>query len=385
MSSSPAGAGAQPGEWTRSVLARVKAERSGWQQSLAGLVASHADVMETRSVETPGAEPAALPPESGGPPTAPRSFRGDAPAAWSFESFTSLSRGGGGETPDHRDPVAPGAQQAASEAARPASGMAAFARGRRAGACLHHILEQCDFSNLEAADLRLRIGEALRRHGLDDPSRHGIAHRPATPADAAFEPVEVVRDLLHRLAAAPLPGTGFSLSAVARDRCLVEWRFVTPLARTAPRRLADVFASRARGAVRQDYAGKLLELGAEQVRGYLSGFVDLIFVHRGRWYVVDWKSNDLGSAPTAYAEDALWQTMCHHHYVLQYHLYLLALHRHLRRRLPGYDYERHIAGAFYPFLRGLDSEDTARGWYVDRPPRELIAALDERVAGRAAA
>ena len=45
--------------------------------------------------------------------------------------------------------------------------------------------------------------------------------------------------------------------------------------------------------------------------------------------------------------------MAQHGYHLQYLLYVTALHRLLRIRLPDYDYDRHIGGAFYLFLRGM--------------------------------
>ena len=47
------------------------------------------------------------------------------------------------------------------------------------------------------------------------------------------------------------------------------------------------------------------------------------------------------------------EQMIHHHYPLQAHLYLVALHRHLQWRLPGYDPTRHLGGYAYIFLRGM--------------------------------
>ena len=41
------------------------------------------------------------------------------------------------------------------------------------------------------------------------------------------------------------------------------------------------------------------------------------------------------------------------HYPLQALLYLVALHRYLRWRLPGYDADAHLAGAGYLFVRGM--------------------------------
>jgi exodeoxyribonuclease V beta subunit len=71
------------------------------------------------------------------------------------------------------------------------------------------------------------------------------------------------------------------------------------------------------------------------------------------------------------------------HYTLQAHLYLVALHRYLRVRLPGYDYDRHIGGAAYAFLRGFANgpSDTGLGWYTDRPSRALIEALSAVMDG----
>jgi len=66
-------------------------------------------------------------------------------------------------------------------------------------------------------------------------------------------------------------------------------------------------------------------------------------------------------------------------YDLQYVLYLLALHRQLAVRLPDYDYDRHLGGAVYLFLRG--SRAPTKGVFFDRPPRELIEALDSLFAG----
>jgi exodeoxyribonuclease V beta subunit len=63
-------------------------------------------------------------------------------------------------------------------------------------------------------------------------------------------------------------------------------------------------------------------------------------------------------------------------------LYLLALHRLLKLRLPDYDYEQHMGGALYLFLRG--SQSPTRGIHAERPPRELIESLDRLFARRTA-
>jgi exodeoxyribonuclease V beta subunit len=71
------------------------------------------------------------------------------------------------------------------------------------------------------------------------------------------------------------------------------------------------------------------------------------------------------------------------HYPLQALLYLAALHRYLRGRLPGYDAEQHLAGVFYLFFRGMTGPATPRidgqpcGVFAWRPPPSLVERLSD--------
>ena len=80
-------------------------------------------------------------------------------------------------------------------------------------------------------------------------------------------------------------------------------------------------------------------LRADTLNGMFKGFIDLVFEHQGRYYVADYKSNWLGSDDGAYTREAMEVAIASHRYDLQYVLYVLALHRQLRLRLP--DYEHH--------------------------------------------
>jgi exodeoxyribonuclease V beta subunit len=90
-------------------------------------------------------------------------------------------------------------------------------------------------------------------------------------------------------------------------------------------------------------------LPATRLQGYLQGFIDLIVEHEGRYYVLDYKSNRL----ERYDQDAMADAMASHHYTLQALIYTLALDRHLRHLLPGYDPAIHLGGARYLFVRGM--------------------------------
>jgi exodeoxyribonuclease V beta subunit len=116
-----------------------------------------------------------------------------------------------------------------------------------------------------------------------------------------------------------------------------------------------------------------------QLNGMLKGFMDLVFAHDGRYYLADYKSNWLGADDAAYTVERIRAQMLRSRYDLQFVLYLLALHRLLKARLPDYDYDEHMGGAVYLFLRGVNAP--SQGVCAERPPRALIEALDALFSG----
>ena len=115
----------------------------------------------------------------------------------------------------------------------------------------------------------------------------------------------------------------------------------------------------------------------------LKGFIDLIFEHQGRYYILDYKSNHLGEQLENYQPDTLAQAMLEHRYDLQYQLYTLALHRLLASRLPNYDYQQHFGGVFYLFLRGMRAGVADHGVFQYRPEQPLVEAMDRIFRGEA--
>jgi exodeoxyribonuclease V beta subunit len=84
-----------------------------------------------------------------------------------------------------------------------------------------------------------------------------------------------------------------------------------------------------------------------------------------------------------YDQERLSKAMEEEFYVLQYHLYTLALHEYLRFRVEDYDYEKHFGGVYYIFLRGVDP---ARGYefgvFRDKPSVELIQEMSRTLIAR---
>ncbi len=120
---------------------------------------------------------------------------------------------------------------------------------------------------------------------------------------------------------------------------------------------------------------KRAALEKNQINGFLKGFMDLVFCHEGKYYVVDYKFNYLGNTAESYSETVIKKTMLEKRYDLQYALYLLALHRLLKIRLgSSYDYNQHIGGAIYLFLRGNTQ-------IFDKPSQQFIENLDALFSG----
>ena len=112
--------------------------------------------------------------------------------------------------------------------------------------------------------------------------------------------------------------------------------------------------------------------------GVMKGCMDLIFFHDGRFFLIDWKSNYLGPKIDDYGKEALNIAMGEDFYILQYHLYVLALDLYLTQRLSDYQYTKHFGGVFYLFIRGIDRKrGPAFGIYSDRPSVEMMNALKQ--------
>ncbi|HPY40567.1 MAG TPA: PD-(D/E)XK nuclease family protein, partial [Thiolinea sp.] len=114
----------------------------------------------------------------------------------------------------------------------------------------------------------------------------------------------------------------------------------------------------------------------DDLSGFMKGYIDLVFRWKGKYYIVDYKSNWLGDEPDAYASQSLMQAMADSHYYLQYLIYCVALHRYLKQRLANYSWDEHFGGVFYLFLRGMHPDKANHGIFFHKPALELIEALD---------
>jgi exodeoxyribonuclease V beta subunit len=280
---------------------------------------------------------------------------------WSVYSFTRLVR----------DAAAPEARSGADDGALSVepvdgsgSGAGAFdgpldhVRGAPFGNAMHELLETIPLDAWPTPDAADRVRTALRNHGIGLGEETG-----ARIVDASVA-------LVTRVLTTPLPGVGAlaQLPATARR---AEIAFFMRLGAVPVQKLLDRIASAGYPLVlAQDEARRVL-------RGLLEGFIDLVVEADRRFYVIDYKTNWLGGSFEAYRPEALASAMRRGHYELQFLIYCVALHRHLRRRLKHYDPDSHLGGVRYLFLRGMNGRDAATGVFAHRPDPDLIDALDQ--------
>jgi exodeoxyribonuclease V beta subunit len=283
--------------------------------------------------------------------------------AWQLSSFSGLTLDAKIEAAaiDHdaraalaaRRIAAPGPQIALDDILR-------FPRGARAGDCLHAVFERIDFT--DPGGWSEAIAQALVAH----PQFLAGARAAEQSALLAAMAARMLQDVLSTA----LPG-GIVLGSIPLSRRLVELEFNLP----APRVSASAL-----NAALHHLGYDVPRLGFRDLQGYLKGFIDLVFEHDGRYYLLDWKSNHLGYQPSDYGPEPLKAAMSEHAYHLQYLLYTVAVDRYLQHRVPGYRYHTHFGGALYLFVRGVrpdwvDSDGRAAGVFHHRPGAATLAQL----------
>ncbi len=263
--------------------------------------------------------------------------------------------------------------------------------GTRFGVVLHDVLERTDFARWAAwtpgapapdADATTLIADRLRAGGY--------------PAEDLDDGLAVLTPLIGHTLTVPLPeGVRLADLPAAQRRPEIEFQFAL-----APTRVDALLALLHRHGLltaRQGFGAR------RRLEGLMTGLIDLTYVHDGRWYVLDYKTNRLPGYGPAQLEAA----MARSEYDLQALIYTLALHRWLRFRLGGgtdgrgYDYARDFGGVRYVFCRGLDASReheeamkaggansadrlrTVQGVHAWRFAPELVEELDALFAGQA--
>jgi exodeoxyribonuclease V beta subunit len=106
-------------------------------------------------------------------------------------------------------------------------------------------------------------------------------------------------------------------------------------------------------------------------KGYLKGFIDLIFIWKGRYFIADWKTTRCSAGDEdPYCQESVQKIMNEHNYHLQYWIYTAALYLYLTGEGDDFSYKRDFGGVFYFFNRGMTPKRKGKGVFFCRPGEE---------------
>ncbi len=216
--------------------------------------------MTIREHDTPAARTARVTPQELHPLTASgRSLYTD----WQMSSYSAMAM-----LSEYEQEV----EVAASRAGRlvPVPGLP---MGASFGNVIHDLLDELSFAVIARGEQDMAL---LRQKCL----RYGVGAEP-----------EGIGRLLQQVVTTPLlPASStdnFSLAMVHERRCLKEMGFYFHLGLLVTERINEILADEP----------TVVPLAHRTMRGYLTGFIDLVCEFAGKYYILDYKTNFLGRCP----------------------------------------------------------------------------------------
>ncbi len=241
-----------------------------------------------------------------------------------------------------------------------------FPAGPGSGEFFHTVFEHLDFCDC-SENIEALVELHLKRFGYD----------PELWKDTICKAVQQILStrLLQK-------SDALMLKNIEHDKRLNELEFFFTARSVNGKKLYQIFNNHMQHPRAKEYTVNLLSLDSKDIKGFIKGFIDLVFKFDDKWYIVDYKSNFLGSSYGDYSDDAMGDAMVEHHYFLQYHIYTVALDKYLMSRLKNYDYRTHFGGVLYLFIRGMRPQFDSRqnplpgpAVFFDYPDPDLIKEL----------
>lgn len=297
-------------------------------------------------------------PEAGARLKGARSDFPQNPEPWGIASFSSLAF--------HRRPVAlePGWEDEASDPVHLETAKPILLRGRSFGNAFHSFMEKAEFGVLASPNVLEEQG--LLRLAKDCFHAFGIRS-----SDGAEEE-KLARAFLERAQATvcePLPGLEIALKEIPKEKQAREMEFFFRLgSESTSNALFDALK-------RNGLDLRFQVISSESLYGLMNGFIDVVFQRGRRYYILDYKTNDLDLFPQGYTKEGIHAAMISHAYPLQYTIYLIALHRHLKAHLEGYTPEM-LGGVYYLFVRGLNGSGERGIFSTDAVDPSSILEID---------
>jgi exodeoxyribonuclease V beta subunit len=238
-----------------------------------------------------------------------------------------------------------------------------FPRGANTGTAIHQVFEYIFKGKLSmenSQSFEAGLINCLKAYGVYGNDEEVRLQRVA----AALEMIENVMNAKFNVG-----DDSFMLKDLNINKCKTELEFFYSLFfgthREAPQSIKAM-------------GGNIEFLSQLDLSGYMTGFIDLVFEYKGKFYILDWKTNHLGNSFELYSPNVLKDEMQHAKYDIQYVVYTYALNSYLKQRLGDeYSYDKHFGGVFYTFVRGMQA-GTTNGIFFDKVEKDIIEWLNFR-------
>ncbi|MCI6938563.1 MAG: UvrD-helicase domain-containing protein [Succinatimonas hippei] len=260
-----------------------------------------------------------------------------------------------------------------------------FTKGSKAGDLLHKLLELLvsdDSVDKDSKDSILQFVYDNKKYDL-----FNLMDRSSLEEDGVISMANWLYEIIH----APIIEQDISLSDLTSQDCACELEFFMPCEQFSMNKFNEIcssFAKEKLGNIDLD------DLSKSDFDGYMKGSIDLLarFTKNecGKYYLIDYKSNHLGSTYQSYSQKELLNRYFESRYDVQTLIYSLAVHRFLLNSDASYDgsenaYDSLVGGAMYLYVRGLSSittdENISYGVLNIKVPYETVMKLDKLFKG----
>ncbi|HHH55254.1 MAG TPA: hypothetical protein ENK91_16445, partial [Bacteroidetes bacterium] len=218
-----------------------------------------------------------------------------------------------------------------------------LSKGVQTGLILHSILEKINFKDKE--NHKLIIENTLKYYGRQY-------------ADSAIDNYLL---LIENILETTLFPQKFKLKDIDNEKRFNELEFFYSFDNWQGQKIKEILPE--------------IVISSREIEGVMHGFIDLLFVHQNKFYILDWKTNHLGNNSESYSSEKLKAAIEENNYFLQYYIYTIAAKRFLEKHIPDFDFNLNFGGVYYLFLRGMRM-DKDTGIFFAKPQKDIIDRIE---------